>query len=148
MSGIDWNVELRKIEREFDGLPPQASPRERRAQLAAERRERKRRSERHAVLGGWGRLALVATLAGSLYWWPYLRTCGPGLLAYLGAEVTVVAGAIWVGTFTWRHRTGTVHVLAMVMMVTGLALAAAEILPRIGYSRPDPSRSPQWWCDR
>ena len=40
MSEIDWNVELRKIEREYDGLPPEPSANALRARRAAELRER------------------------------------------------------------------------------------------------------------
>jgi len=45
MGEINWLTELRKIEREFDGLPPEPTPMELRARRAAEqaRREASRR---------------------------------------------------------------------------------------------------------
>jgi len=38
MGEINWLTELRKIEREFDGLPPEPTPMELRARRAAEQR--------------------------------------------------------------------------------------------------------------
>lgn len=146
MSEIDWDVELRKIEREFDGLPPTPSAGELRARKAAERREKQRKEERIAALGAWGRLVLVAALAAALYWWPYLRACGPGLFAFLGAESMVVAGGLWVVAFTWRHRMARTHALGMLVVIAGLALILAQVLPRVGYARTDPAHPPQWWC--
>lgn len=146
MSEIDWNSELRKIEREFDGLPPTSSPAGERERRAAERRAKERVDQRVAEIGAWGRLVLVALLAAALNWWPYPRACGTGLLAFLAAEGVVVVGGLWVAAATWRARMPKTHALAMAAMLWGVGLLAIEVLPRIGYAKPDPGRSAGWEC--
>ena len=81
MTEIDWNVELRKIEREYDGLPPEPSAAKLRAERAAEQRRRERAAATLAFFGAWARLLLVGALGASLLWWPYGRTCGIDLAA-------------------------------------------------------------------
>ena len=146
MSVIDWNKELRKFEREFDGLPPDDSPNEVRERRAAERRAKAREEQRVAAFGAWGRLALVVALAVALHWWPYPRTCGGGLFTFLGAQSVVVVGGLWVLAATWRARMPRTHALAMAAMLCGVGLLAIETLPRIGYAKADPGRPPGWQC--
>ena len=50
MSQIDWKTELKKVERAFDGLPPEPTPAERRAKQAAEQREQQRKQQRTATI--------------------------------------------------------------------------------------------------
>ena len=66
MSEIDWNAELRKVSREFDGLPPEPTPEEIRARRAAELATKQRNDEAAAVAGVWIRLFLVSSLAAAL----------------------------------------------------------------------------------
>jgi hypothetical protein len=146
MSEIDWPLELRKLEREFDGLPPEPSPARVRARREAERRAQERRAARVRMLGATARLLLVAALAGALGAWPYVRACGPGLFAYLGAEAVVVVGGLWVAWSTWSYRLAKTHAAAMVLVLCGLALITAEVLPRIGYAKVDAKHPPRWWC--
>ena len=75
---VDWNAELRKVEREFDGLPREPSTAQLTAKHAAERRAEERRRDRAAKLGVRARGALVAVLAAAIVVWPYRRECGPG----------------------------------------------------------------------
>jgi len=146
MSEIDWPVELRKLEREFEGLPPEPSPARVRARREAERRAQERRTTRARMLGAMARLLLVAALGGALSAWPYPHGCGPGLFAYLGAEAVVVVGGLWVAWSTWSYRMAKAHVAAMVLVLCGLALIAAQVLPRIGYAKVDAKNPPRWWC--
>jgi hypothetical protein len=148
MSEIDWNVELRKVERAFDGLPPEPTPEELRAQRAAAQRARQRREESAVAFGAWARLLLVTALAGALYSWPYPRMCGPGLVAYLGAEALIVLGGLWVAVCTWRSRMAKTHGLALMMVLLGLGLLQADVLPRIGYAKVDAANPPRWRCAR
>jgi hypothetical protein len=143
---IDWPVELRKLEREFDGLPPEPSPARARARREVERRAQERRTARAMMLGATARLLLVAVLVGALDAWPYPRECGLGLLAFVGAEAVVVGGGVWVAGSTWRSRMPTAHAAAMVLVICGLALIAAQVLPRVGYAQVDPKDPPRWWC--
>lgn len=38
------------------------------------------------------------------------------------------------------------HILALLVLLWALALGAQEVLPRIGYARPDPQRPMRWLC--
>ena len=143
---VDWNAELRKIEREFDGLPPEPSAAQLKAKRAAERREEERRRDRAAKLGVQARVALVALLAAAIVFWPYRRECGPGLFAYMGAEGMVIAGGLWLMVCTWRNRMAKTHGVALVMILWGLVLVGHQVLPRVGYAKTDPAKPSQWVC--
>src|SRR5687768_14766027 len=95
MSEIDWATELKKIEREYDGLPPEPTPAELTRRRAAERREQERVRDSALRIGAWGRAALVVALATAINFWPYFRGCGVGLFAYVGAEMMVVCSGLW-----------------------------------------------------
>jgi hypothetical protein len=146
MSEIDWNVELRKAERAFEGLPPEPTPAELRARRAQEDLEQRRNEELSAAVGAYARLMLVASLAGALGFWPYARDCGPSLFAYMGAEGMLVAGGLWVAVCTWRNRMAKTHIVALAIVLGGVALLQMEVLPRIGYAKVDPAHPPQWRC--
>jgi hypothetical protein len=146
MSEINWKTELRKVDREFSGLPPEPTAEQLREwRLAAEAEER-RRNELNGAAAAWTRLFLVIALAAGLYFWPYATRCGPGLYGLLGAEAAVIVGGVWVAMYAWRRRTPWAHATAVAMLLVGSALVAAEVLPRIGYANPDPSRPMQWGC--
>ena len=132
MSEIDWNVMLRRIEREYDGLPPEPSSADLRAQKAAVLRARQ--EQRVAGVGAWVRMLLVGALAASLYWWPNAHACGLDLATFLSAETMVVVGALWVASFTFRHHLAITHAFAVALLVAGLALVAVQVLPRAGYA--------------
>lgn len=146
MTEIDWKSELRNIERQFDGLPPEPTPEELRAWRLAEEREQRRRDEVNGAVGAWTRLFLVATLAVSLYYWPYGRVCGPGLYGLVGAEGLVVVGGMWVTAYSWQRRAARAHAAAFVLALAGAGLISMEVLPRNGYARPDPTRPGGWAC--
>ena len=146
MTAIDWNTELRKIEREFDGLPPEPSPARVRAQRAAEAREKQERRERAERHGAWARLALVLVLAITIGFWPYARSCGVGLMAYLSAESMVLVGGVWVTLCTWRLRMGATHTLAIALALWGLLLIGHQVLPRVGYPDAPVADASAWFC--
>ena len=79
------------------------------------------------------RLALVGLLLGALWWWPYANSCGFGLAAFLSAKTMIVVGGMWGAVFAWRNRLVTSHTIAVAFVFTGLALLAADVLPRLGY---------------
>jgi hypothetical protein len=146
MSEIDWNAELRKVERQFDGLPPEKTPEERRAQRATDQLAQERRDQDAAAVGAWARLVLVALLVGTIQLWPYARECGAGLFVFVGAEAVIVAGGLWVAVYTWRGSLAKTHVLALTMALWGAALVSVEVLPRVGYAKVDPTHPPGWSC--
>lgn len=144
MAEINWNTELRKIEREFNGLPPEPSPSQLRAQRVAEQRAQLRKDERAAAIGVWARLSLVGILGLALNFWPYPRECGAGLFGYMTAEALIVTGGLWVAACTWRHRMPRVHILCGLVVLAGLGLLEIEVLPRIGYAKT--STPAGWSC--
>jgi hypothetical protein len=146
MSDIDWKTELRKVEREFSGLPPEPTAEQLREWRLAAEAEQRRRDELNGAVGAWTRLFLVATLAAGLYFWPYARRCGPGLYGFIGAECAIVLGGAWVAVYSWRRCAARAHVAAFAILLAGLALLALEVLPRVGYAKPDPARPVEWRC--
>jgi hypothetical protein len=143
---IDWKAELRKYEREFDGLPPEPTPGELRAQRLASIAQKEREERDAAAFKAWVRLLLVVVLAGSLHLWPYARDCGAGLGFYLAAETAITIGGVWVAIYTWTHQLGRTHALAFVMALWGMGLLAVEVLPRVGYARVNATHPPTWSC--
>lgn len=146
MTEIDWKKELRKYDREFQGLPPEPTAADVRQARLTEEREQRRRDEASDAVGAWARLLLVAALAGALSFWPYARGCGVGLYGYLGAVGAVVVGGIWVGIYSWQRQAPRAHAAAFVMVLCAATLVAIEVLPRVGYAKPDPARPATWSC--
>jgi hypothetical protein len=146
---INWTSELKKIERAFDGLPPAPpvpSPAQLKQRRASERRTLERtleRQERTAmVIGTGGRFLLVFALSAAINFWPYGHACGFGLFTYMFAELLIVVGGLWTVAWTWRHHMPRGHAVAMVMVGWGIALIAAEVLPRMGYA----AEAAHWFC--
>jgi hypothetical protein len=146
MSGINWAIELPKIEREFSGLPAAPSPGAVNARRASERRAQQKHDAVGAAIGAAARLLLVVALASALSFWPYARECGAGLFFYMSAQAVILAGALWAVAYTWRFRMPRTHGLALVMAACALALIAAQVLPRVGYAKVDLSRPSHWRC--
>ena len=142
----NWASQLKKIEREFDGLPPEPSPAVQKMQSEAERRAKEKAQQRAAMFGAGARLILVFALAAAMVIWPYSRECGWGLFGYVGVEGVIVAGGLWVAFTTWRGRLAKMHAFSLLIVLAGLVLIAAEVLPRIGYAITDPKHPPQLWC--
>jgi hypothetical protein len=85
-------------------------------------------------------------LFGALAVWPYENACGSGLFGYLGAEAAIVAGGLWVAFTTWRARLAKMHTFSLLIVLVGLGLIAAEVLPRTGYAKIDPKHPPVFFC--
>jgi len=143
---MKWTTEMRKIEREFDGLPPEPSPALVRARRQSERRTREQRERRLTALAIWGRVILIGVLAGAIHFWPYDHVCGVALYAYLGAEGLIVVGGLWAVVWTWRVHMGFAHTLAIAVILWGCVLIAAQVLPRVGYAKPAGPHPPPWSC--
>jgi hypothetical protein len=141
-----WSTQLKKIEREFNGLPPEPSAAFKKLQSEEERRAQERAQQRVAMFGAGARLILVFALFGALTIWPYANDCGWGLFGYIGAEVVIVAGGLWVAFTTWRARLPKMHTVSLLTVLAGLILIAAQVLPRTGYASVDPKQPPQLWC--
>ncbi|HEY1952627.1 MAG TPA: hypothetical protein VGG76_07455 [Gemmatimonadaceae bacterium] len=146
MADNDWSTQLKKIEREFDGLPPEPSPAFKKMQSEEEKRGQLRGQQRTAMISGGARLVLVFALGVALAFWPYERDCGSGLFGFLGVELMIVVGGIWVAFSTWRHRLPRMHILSLLIALAGLVLLGVEVLPRVGYASVDPRHPPTFSC--
>lgn len=146
MAQDDWSTQLKKIEREFSGLPPEPSPAYKKMQSEEGRRAQERTQQRAAMIGAGARLILVFALGVALAFWPYENQCGSGLLGFLGVEIVIVIGGLWVAFTTWRYRLPKMHALSLLIVLTGLILLAAEVLPRVGYAAVDPKNPPSFSC--
>jgi len=142
----DWSAQLKKIEREFNGLPPEPSPAFKKMQSEEERRGQERAQQRAAMIGAGARLILVFALGIALAFWPYERECGGGLFGFLGVQIVIVVGGVWVAFTTWRYRLPRMHTLSLFIILFGLISIAAEVLPRVGYAAVDPKHPPQFSC--
>jgi hypothetical protein len=96
--------------------------------------------------GVYARLTLAVVVAAAMVLWPYPAKCGIGLAGYLAAIGVVVAGGVWSSVWTWRHRAARAHTVSLVVLAWGLVLGAIEVLPRIGYAKPDSNHPATWVC--
>ncbi|HJQ12205.1 MAG TPA: hypothetical protein VJ840_14330 [Gemmatimonadaceae bacterium] len=142
----DWSVQLKKLEREFDGLPPEPSPAFKKFQSEEERRAQERARQRTALIGVVARLVLVGAVGVALLFWPYANNCGFGLFGFLGAEAVIVIGGVWIAISSWMARLPRMHILSLAIVFGGIALMAGEILPRVGYAAVDPKNPPHFSC--
>lgn len=136
----DWDREMADIDRMADqqrgtpagGIPPApgsgpyAPPPARRGPVALT----------------WFWVLLAVALAVALPLWPYQRACGLKLFFYLGAVVVTLVIAIVGALASWGNRRGFAHVLSLLVVLWVGAVAAHEVLPRIGYSKA----SLVWMC--
>lgn len=146
MAQDDWSVQLKKIEREFEGLPPEPSPAYKKLQSEEERRAQERARQRSALIGVVARLILVGAVGAALTVWPYENDCGLGLFGFLGAEAVIVIGGLWIAISTWRARLPRMHIVSLAIILAGLVLIAGEVLPRIGYAAVDAKNPPHFSC--
>ena len=94
----------------------------------------------------YARLIISVALGVAMVVWPYPSRCGAGLAAYLAAVVVVVGSGIWSSVWTWRHRASHAHTLSLLLILWGLILGSMEVLPRIGYAKPDLRHPAAWAC--
>ena len=90
----------------------------------------------------WMRLSLALVLGVGMTQWPYVHGCGLPLYAYLGGATAVMVASVWSMLSSWRSRSAVAHVVGIVLFLWGGALAAREILPRVGYAR----QTARWSC--
>jgi len=142
----DWDKELARIDRAMARLPdsPTTDP-ARPAQPApagAGAAAVPQRAGPRAATTTWLRVLLVLTLAVAMPLWPYPKGCGFGLFVYLAAASVVILAGVWAAVSTWRRRRPVGHILAILVLLWGLGLVAAEMLPRVGYAKA----AIRWTC--
>ena len=134
-----WKIDPARSTRTGPSRLRSSAGSEGRAGNAEDTRER---SERNVRLGVWARLIAVAILGSAILWWPYSRSCGWGLAAYLAATTMIIVGGLWVVACTWICRMARTHAFALLLALWGVGLIAVEALPRIGYAKSEAS----WLC--
>jgi hypothetical protein len=76
-----------------------------------------------------------------------VHDCGSRLFWFLGAAVVVVIGGLWSVVWTWRGRMPRAHALSLAIVLWGLAVSAAQVLPRTGYVTMSASAATGvWFC--
>lgn len=95
------------------------------------------------VIGVWVRVILGLSLGIMMSAWPYGRTCGLPLFGYFAAVLTVMLAGVWAGVAAWRFRSGLAHIVALILVLYGMTLATAELLPRTGYALDQAT----WLCE-
>jgi len=145
MSGKNWDSELKKIDRMLEGASDEALLPAKNAPTPAARAEAVAKQKGTSTLGVMARLVLAVALGIGMLFWPYDAKCGLGLAGYLAATGVVVGAGVWSSIWTWRHRSARGHILSLLLILWGGVLGAIEILPRVGYAKPDAAR-PGWSC--
>ena len=146
MADRDWNKEMAKIDRQLESVSDAALFPQKATATPAEKAQV---AEKRGSTSTWGvlaRLALATALGVAVLFWPYEARCGAGLAGYLAATTVVAVGGIWSAVWSWRHRAGRAHVLALLLVVWGGVLTALEVLPRVGYAKTDAAQPPGWVC--
>jgi hypothetical protein len=159
MADRDWDKELAKVDKQLASLsddaligPPPATTGAKR-DAASSREARGEKASRSpgepratSSFGVYARLTLSVLVGAAMVLWPYPVRCGFGLAGYLAAVAVVVAGGVWSAVWTWRHRAAKAHTLSLLLILWGLVLGAVEVLPRIGYAKPDLRHPAMWVC--
>ena len=144
MSDKDWEKLMAKVDKQIESVSDAQMFPEKKgaapAQKAAVAAERASTTSWPALV----RLALSTLLGIGVAFWPYENRCGVGLGGYLAVVSVVAVSGVWSAVWTWRHRTGRAHALSLLLIIWGLVLASAEILPRTGYAK----QKLPWSCTR
>lgn len=90
----------------------------------------------------WVRVLLGLLLGGAITQWPYPHGCGWPLAGYLAAVAMIGIAGAWIAVVSWKLKAAVAHILALMILGWGIALAAAQVLPRVGYAAVHAS----WGC--
>ena len=164
MADRDWDKELAKIDKQLASISDEAlvgkpAPAAQAGKAPAGKAAASARVPVAALPAGEPRVEretrgwqvylrlLLSVAAGiALIIWPYDTRCGTGLFGYLGATAIVTASGIWSGVWTWRHRAPRAHTVSLLLILWGMVLGSIQVLPRIGYGKPDPQHPATWAC--
>lgn len=153
MADRDWDKELAKIDKQLSSLPDEALAPAPTSPAKGGQPAKPGQAPAPAASGktprAWAvyaRLSLSVALGVGMLFWPYEARCGIGLAGYLAAVVVLVTSGVWSAVWTWRHRAAKAHSLSLLIVLWGLVLGAIEVLPRVGYAKPDVSHPASWIC--
>jgi hypothetical protein len=146
MSDRNWDAELKKIDRQLESVSDEAMFPTKTAKSAPAKTQATDLQKTTSTWGVFLRLALTVALGVSMVFWPYSARCGLGLAGYLGAVTALVVSGVWSSVWTFRHRAGRAHTLALLLVLWGIVLASVEVLPRTGYAKPTSDHPANWSC--
>ena len=151
----NWDKELAKIDKQLSSISDEAllaksetvpGPAPAAAKAAATLAASPSGAKPTTTLGVMLRLGLAAALGVGMVFWPYPSRCGPWLFAYLGAAGVLMSAGLWSAVWSWRHRSHKSHILSLLLVLWGGTLAAAEVLPKLGYAIPSEDHPAAWLC--
>jgi hypothetical protein len=146
MSDRDWDAEMRKIDKQLESIPTQASTPVRASAPAGGAAPTPFAKPETSTFGVMARLALACALGVAIVFWPYASRCGLGLAGYLGAVTTLIVAGVWSSIWTWKHRAPKAHIVSLALVTWGIVLAAADVLPRVGYAKTPGNHPVNWTC--
>lgn len=138
----DWDKELADIDRVIDkagSAPPPALPS---GGPPARTPSAAPAPAKGSVARTWFWAVLALLLAVALPIWPYGKECGLQFFFYLGAVTLALAAGVAGAIASWGTRSGLAHMISLVVVLWSGALAAREVLPRIGYT----AQAKAWFC--
>jgi hypothetical protein len=145
MSDRDWDAEMRKIDQQISSIPSQSAAPVRAPAQSAGIAPPAARAET-STFGVMARLGLACVLGVAIVFWPYGARCGFGVAGYLGAVATLIVAGVWSSIWTWKHRAAKAHAVSLLLLTWGIVLAAADVLPRVGYAKPTANHPANWTC--
>ena len=145
-SDRDWAKEMAKIDKQLESVSDEAVFPTKTAKTAGVKAAAEEKQRTTSTLGVVFRLTLSVALGVGMLFWPYESRCGIGLAGYLAAVAVVAGSGVWSAVWSWRHRSGRAHSLSLLLILWGLVLGAMEVLPRVGYAKPDSANPATWAC--
>jgi len=147
----DWDREMREVDKLLAKLPDAdptlghgapTVPRAYAAPGAHATPSGEGRAAAGARLTTWIRVGLGLMLGVGMLVWPYSHVCGVKLIFYMIGASTVIVAGVWSGISSWKRRMGLAHLVSLGLVLWGLVLAAAVVLPRAGYA----NQTAVWFC--
>jgi hypothetical protein len=146
MAPSNWDKELAKIDKQLESMSDEALLPAKNAPTPAAKAEAEAVQRGTSTLGVMLRLLLAVALGVGMVFWPYPSRCGTWLFAYLAASGVLMTAGIWSAIWSWRHRSPRAHILSLLLTLWGGTLAAAEVLPKLGYAIPSEDHPASWLC--
>jgi hypothetical protein len=143
----NWEEEMKKIDRQLESISDEALLPAKKAATPAAKAAAVEKQANTGTLGVALRLLLSLALGVGILFWPYGTRCGLPLFGYLAAVGLISVTGVWSSLWTWRHRSGRGHLVALALVLWGAVLAANEVLPRVGYARPSEAHPAVWLCE-
>ena len=142
--GRDWDKELAEVDKLLAQAPAGPAPVPARAPSGSAPSGRGtdapagpagRKVSAREWLGTWVRVVLGLLIGIGITQWPYTYGCGFKLGFYLLGVLAVITAGVWSSVSSWRRHLGWAHLISQGLVIWGLALAAREVLPRVGYAK-------------